>query len=233
MTVRLLVVDDAAETLRWVERMLRGRADLVLVPSRSRALNALERHSRFHGVLSDIDLGAEGRWAGLDVLRVARSRHPDAKLVGWTGHEPDAPLLSGLAALSAVCIIKGLDDEVALGAAVEDMERQRGNLPSSIAPPGPEPGEDLGMLPLPAAHSRMRRYVSDLAREHALTPAQTSALELCLLGYSREEAAEWMSVAVPTYDKHMIAVREVFGVRSNRALLARLHLLEKSARLTM
>jgi len=84
---RLLVVDDDAETCRFMRELLAAPDREIAVAQRPEAALALVAEEAFDLVVSDINLGAD--LSGLDLLRAAKEKDPATEVV----------LLSGFGAL--------------------------------------------------------------------------------------------------------------------------------------
>lgn len=215
MSPRVLLVEDDALIASTLARHLGESCELVMVPSRARAMGVLRDRRRLHGVIADISLGALDDRGGLVVLERARELHPDAVLVAWTGLDDDPLVRADIATRGARCIPKGHSAVEALRVAVDDMQRLSWRDHEHVA--GRQPG--LSPDELANATRLIRRLVVEDAAARGLKGRQIEAVVCCALGLSREEAAEAMAIAGNTYDNLIKAARAAYGVTSSAALL--------------
>ncbi len=106
--MRILLVEDHADTARMIALLLKGEGYEVAVADSQAAAVAIARTSRFDIVVSDLGLPDA---SGLDLMRELRRQDPEVKAIALSGYGMEEDVRRSLDAGFSEHLIKPVDFE--------------------------------------------------------------------------------------------------------------------------
>lgn len=199
------IVEDIAETSRWLRQVLRqafGDIDIAEAGDLRGARDWFARRAVGDaGLIVLVDLGLPDG-SGVDLIHELRDRRPDAQIVVTTIYDDDRRVLEAMAAGAHGYLLKDRD--------ASELVRQLRGLDRGEAPIAPVIARRI--LDHFRAHARFMTVGRD--ETQTLTPRETEVLRLIGRGLTLGEAARVLGLSSQTIPTYVKGIYRKLGIAS-------------------
>jgi DNA-binding NarL/FixJ family response regulator len=197
--IKVAIVEDKEETLRYLEVLLGGTKGLTVVGAYSTGKAALDGISRNMPDVALVDIGLPDM-SGIDVIQALANRWPKLDIIVYSMYEDRKHLVAALKAGACGYILKG----ASAGEIIEAVE-----------------GISHGGSPM---SPKIARFVIEELQLHAkrnadaeLTPRETEVLKSIAQGKQEKTIAENLSLSPHTIHTYVKSIYKKLKVQSQTA----------------
>lgn len=202
--IRVLLADDHAVLRAGLRLLLEAEPDIMVVGEAADGCQAvtLARELQPDVLLLDLTMP---RLGGLDALGELRHLAPGCRVLVLTMHDDESYLRRALAAGAAGYVLKQADDRELL-VALRAVARGEVYVPPALAP-----ALLGGLIP-------QRQPLSTPPR-HSLSEREEEVIRLVAQGYTSQEVADQLCLAVTTVETYRARAMQKLGIRGRAQLV--------------
>jgi two-component system, NarL family, response regulator NreC len=204
MAITIILADDHPVVRRGLRNLLQTEPDLSIVGEAGDGLETVGLVDRLHPDVLILDLMLPSL-SGLEVLRIARQRSPETRVVVLSLYSTNAFIAEALKNGATGYVLKGCSEENLLRAVREAAAGRR-----FLSPP-------VNAVALDAYIDQAR--AGPLDPHETLTPREREVLQLTAEGKTNAEIAKRLHISARTVENHRASLMHKLGLHNQSELI--------------